>query len=232
MISAQSKFKLLDRGFQGTVVLIPGWATDYRLFDKLELNYNYLLPVEFNPFNFEERLLEFLNKNLIGRVSFFGWSLGGFLAVDFCSKFPGKIDELILLGIRRRYNLKLLQEIELKLQQNRKAYLYRFYQDCFSPADRQGRAWFKKHLLKDYLLSMDLEELLRGLDYLSCACLRPEALSKVRKIRIFHGASDKIAPFQEAQVIQSYLPQAEFVCLENFGHLFFLNPDFKTVFHG
>jgi len=173
-----------------------------------------------------------LNKKLTGRVSLFGWSLGAFLAADFSSKFPAKIEELILLSIRRRYNLKLLQDIELKLQQNRDAYLYRFYKDCFSPADREGSIWFKKRLLKDYLLGMDFEGLVRGLDYLSCACLRPEVLSKVRKIRIFHGASDKIAPFQEAQVIQSYLPQAEFICLENSGHLFFLNPDFKMIFHG
>ena len=38
------KFKYIDRQKPETAVLVPGWATDYRIFDTLDLDYNYLMP--------------------------------------------------------------------------------------------------------------------------------------------------------------------------------------------
>ena len=107
-----------------------------------------------------------------------------------------------------------------------------FYRDCFSSADKEGLVWFKKRLLKHYLEEMRFETLIQGLDYLSCVYLRPESLSKIKKIRIFHGEQDKIAPLKEARVIKTYLPQAEFICLKDSGHMVFLNRDFKAKFNG
>ena len=46
MISRKSEFKLIDRGFKDTILLIPGWAADYRIFDSLDLEFNYLLPMK------------------------------------------------------------------------------------------------------------------------------------------------------------------------------------------
>lgn len=232
MISRQSEFKLVKRGFRDNLLLIPGWAADWRIFDSLDLDYNYLLPVGFNPFDFENCLKDFLASESISKFSIFGLSLGAFLAADFAAKNQEKIDELILLGARRRYNLKALQEIEFKLQRNRRAYLYKFYRDCFSPADKEGLAWFKKHVLKSYLDGIKLETLIQGLDYLSCVYLRPESLSEIKRIRIFHGEQDKIAPIKEVRVIKTYLPQAELISIKDSGHLFFLNPDFRAIFNG
>ena len=232
MISAQSKFKLVERGFQKTLVLVPGWASDYRIFVPLDLGYNYLLPVEFNPFGFDNSLKEFLRQHSLGKVSMFGLSLGGFVAAEFAAMNPGLIDELFLISIRRRYNLKVLQDIELKLQKNRKAFLHKFYLAGFAKRDKEGLSWFKKNLLKRYLEGFKTEELLRGLDYLSSTYLKPESLSAIQKLKIFHGKMDAIAPVKEAQVIKSYLPQAELICIENSGHLFHLNPDFKIIFNG
>src|SRR3989338_10238336 len=137
MISAKSKFKAVNRGFKDTIVLVPGWATDYRIFYNLDLNYNYLLPVDFSPAGFADSLSEFLDTLSIGRVSLFGWSQGGFLASDFASHNAGKINELVLAGIRKRYDCKALEEIKLKLTKNKKAFLYKFYLDCFSAADKE-----------------------------------------------------------------------------------------------
>lgn len=232
MISAQSKFKLVERGFEKSLVLVPGWASDYRIFDSLDLEYNYLLPEEFDPFGFENSLKEFLMQRSLSKVSMFGLSLGGFVAAEFAAMNPGLVDELFLLSIRRRYNLKVLQDIELKLQKNRKAFLNKFYLAGFAKRDKEGLIWFKKNLLKRYLEGIKPEELLRGLDYLSSTYLKPESLSAIRKLKIFHGKMDAIAPVREAQVIKSYLPQAELICIENSGHLFHLNPDFKSIFNG
>lgn len=230
-MSKQSKFKLVKRGFPEILVLIPGWAADYRIFDSLELNYDYILPIEFNPFNFEKNLADFLEQCSIKKVSLFGWSLGAFLAEELAYKCAYKIDGLFLLSIRRRYNLGLLQDIERKVQKNKKAFLYKFYMDCFSPADKFGLSWFKKNLLKKYIDELRPEELISGLDYLSSVYLKPQVLSGIEKISLFHGEEDKIAPFKEAQIIKSYLPQAKLISLKETGHMPFLNQEFKGLFN-
>ncbi len=232
MISAESKFKVVKRGFKDTIVLVPGWAADYRIFDSLELNYDYLLPVDFSPANFVDSLSVFLDTLSVGRVSLFGWSQGGFLASDFASRNAEKVNELILTGIRKRYDRESLERVKLKLKKNKKAFLYKFYFDCFSTADNEGCKWFRSRLLKEYLDNMSVEQLIEGLDYLSSAMINTEALSGIKKIRIFHGSKDRIAPFNEALEIKSCLPQAEFIRVEGAGHLLFLNPDFKEKFHG
>jgi len=231
MTSLKSEFKLLDRGFKDTIILIPGWASDYRIFAALDLNYNYLLPIKFSPFSFKEDLSKALNKNSIGRISLFGWSLGGFLAGDFASGSPDRVDELILLSIRIRFQRNTLKETKLKLKENAKAYLYKFYAEWFSPSDKENAPWFKKNLFSRYIRQFQPEDLLSGLDYLMHAKINPEALNSLRKIRIFHGEEDKIIPFKEALKIKSSLPNAEFVCLPQTGHAPFLNRNFKEIFY-
>ena len=196
MRSVKSKFKIIKRGFKDTMILVPGWATDYRIFNALDLKYNYLLPTDFNPFDFKQSLSEFLDANSISWVSLFGWSIGGFLVSEFAAENTNKVDELILLSIRKRYDKKILEDIRLKIGKNKRAFLYRFYLDCFSGYDDQGLCWFRSHLLKQYVDKMSVEYLFEGLDYLSNAMIEIKALSGLKKIRIFHGAKDKIAPFE------------------------------------
>lgn len=231
MTSGISAFKLLDRGFKDTIVLIPGWASDYRIFLNLDLNYNYLLPVNFSIPGFKKALLEFLNKKSIDRVSLFGWSLGGYLAQDFAKEFPDRVDELILSGIRKKFERAALKEAGARLRKNKWAYLYKFYHQCFSKDERKELGWFKKHLLMRYLKEMKLEDLIYGLDYLSQSRIHPESLAPLKKIRFFHGRQDKIAPFKEVADIKSCLPQAKLVCMPQAGHIPFLNRDFKNKFY-
>ncbi len=230
MISSVSKFKLLNRGFKKTIVLIPGWATDYRIFNALDLNYNYLLPVELYPLNFERDLRELLNREPIDKISLFGWSMGGFLASDFASKNTDRVDELILVSVQKKFSLDLLQDIKLKLKQNKRAFLYKLYFNCFSKEDKEGLSWFKEHLLISYIGELRLENLLCGLDYLSKTQINPESLAGIKRIRIFHGQDDKIVPLDGAHQIKSELSQAEFICLPGTGHVPFFNRKFKEIF--
>ncbi len=230
MISPVSKLKLINRGFKKNLVLIPGWATDYRIFNALELNYNYLLPIEYYPFDFEKELREFLNRESIDKVSLFGWSMGGFLASDFASNNPGRVDELILLNVQKKFSMGLLEDIKIKLKENKKAFLYKLYLNSFSEEDREGLIWFKKHLLINYIDELRLEDLLLGLDYLCGAQINPASLAGIKRIIIFHGQEDKVASLNEAQQIKSELPQAEFISLSGVGHIPFFSRQFKERF--
>lgn len=232
MISAGSKFRIVNRGFEKAIVLIPGWATDYKIFDTLDLKYDYILPVVIDFLDFTLSLSKFLKVSSIRQVSIFGWSQGGFLAANFAKCNTKMIDELILVGTQRRYDRDGLEEIKRKLKENKKAFLYKFYQNLFSQHDNKARSWFKKSLLKEYLDLMSVECLLSGLDYLSSNEIKAEDLSGVKKIRIFHGGEDKIAPLKGALEIIARLKHAEFNILNESGHLLFLNPDFRKKLSG
>lgn len=231
MTSHPSEFKFLKRGFKEAIVLIPGWATDYRIFKRLDLGYNYLLPLKFQPLTFAKDLLRQLNKSAIEKISLFGWSLGGFLAAEFALKNPKRIEELILLSIRKTFDPALLKGIAQKIRENKRAYLYKFYLECFSNAEKEESSRFKKYILKKYVSGMRLEDLLLGLDYLAQAKIMPQRLSILPKIRIFHGEDDKVAPLKEAVEIRSRLPQARFIPMPLAGHIPFLNRNFKRYFN-
>ena len=233
MYSAKSKFEFIPRGFSDTAVLIPGWASDCRIFVSLDLPYNYLLLVELNISDFEKELLLALERNSVKKAHLLGWSLGGFLAADFSAKNPLLVRELILLSIAREFDSNLLQEIAQKLKKNKRAYLYKFYRDCFSPDDKTGWCWFKKNLLEDYINTMGLKNLISGLEYLSAARLIPAELSRLDKIRIFHGEDDRIMPFSHAAGMISEFRGADFTAFSGIGHICFLNSRFKEKFsHG
>ncbi len=198
-------------GPKDTIILIPGWATDCRIFKAVESS-------------------KIFKEKPADKISLLGWSLGGFMAAEFASKYPDTISELILVSIRTRYDSARLADIKRLLLKDKKAYLYKFYLESFSEEDKEGLAWFKKNLLKSYLQDMKTEDLMRGLDYLSQASIDPERLRRVERIRIFHGTEDTIAPLGEAEEIGSRLPQAEFIRITGAGHCPFLKRDFRETF--
>lgn len=226
----KSKFELVNRGFSKTLVLISGWATDYRVFENLDLEYNYLFAKQFSYTNFNQELLDVLEQNKIERVSFFGWSQGAFLATDFALKNPHKTDELFLLSVRKRYEKNSLRQVKENLEKNKVECLSKFYADCFSTFDNEGAGWFKKNLLNSYLKEMAIEDLIGGLDYLAFAEIKPELLGGFSKIKIFHGRLDRIAPFIEAQRIEEELRQATLIDFPKLGHNLFLNREFQERF--
>lgn len=231
MLSLKSEFRFVERGFKETIVLIPGWATDYRIFQTLDLSYNYLLAARLYPFNFNQILLEQLDGQRLSKVSIFGFSLGGFLASEFAEKYPQRLDKLMLVSVRKGYAPEKLKDIKQQLKKNREVYLYKFYISCFSRGDSEGMNWFKQYLLRRYLDNLSLKELIWGLDYLANHRIEAETLAGIGKMRIFHGTDDIIAPLDEALEIKSKLPQAEFVYLQGLGHIPFLNPLFKERFY-
>jgi pimeloyl-ACP methyl ester carboxylesterase len=216
------EIKFVNRGFKDDLILIPGWATDYRIFTRLDLNYNYYLPLRFSPFDFSQDLSRYLKSNSIGKVSILGWSMGAFLAADFTVRNQDKIEQLILMGIKERYEAEALVEIKEKLKENKAAWLYKFYLDCFSRDDVEGLSWFRKELLKDYLKNQELPELLTGLDYLSKARLDVNSLRQIENLTIHHGSDDLIVPMKEAEEIKNKLPKAKLFRVEKKGHILWI----------
>ena len=211
-------FKIADNRQKRSIVLLPGWATDYRIFEKLNLPYNCILPVPFNPNTFETEFLKYAVQNNIKKVSLFGWSLGGYCAADFAIKHPERIEELILVSVKKKYDKEGIDKVKEHIMQSRKAYLYKFYYECFSKEEAETLKWFKETLMKEYLDRFDEEQLFEGLDYLLNTPLDINGLKSL-KTKLIYGMKDKIVPAKEVIGLKSELPDALFEFIENSGHM-------------
>ena len=227
----QTQFQFVNRGFSEAILLIPGWAADYRIFNSLDLDFNYLLPIEFSLSGFEKALLESLKKESLDKISILGSSMGGFLGADFAYSHPERVKEITLMGMRQRYDKEGIEKVKEYIRTNRRAYLYKFYHESFSSEEKGELSLFKRNLMKDYLRELRTEELLDGLDYLAQAGLKADGLKNVT-VRFIHGERDKIAPVENICALRDEIPDADMVILKGAGHMPFLRDDFRKVFHG
>jgi len=218
-------FKYIPRDKKDTAILVPGWASDYRLFEKLDINFNYLVPCKLSPSSFEKDLLEVVQELKIEKFSLFGCSMGGFLSAEFAAKYPKLIDELTLVSIREEYKKEELKQVKGLLRKSVKGFLKEFYKECF--ASDEEFAYFKNNLLKTYCEQFELEYLLEGLEYLGRAKIDTNSLQKINKITIIHGRKDKVAPIKEAININNELKNSKIIIFENQGHIPFFSKDFN-----
>jgi len=222
-------FKLIDRGFEKVILLIPGWATDWRVFERLDIPFNYLLPENILPDNFGEFFNKLPDKTKSSGISVLGWSMGGFIAAELISRYPAIFDEGILVSIRRRYDENDIAHIRNRLRKNTKAYLYRFYDSLFSAPESEHKKWFKESLLKEYLGDPDSLHLFEGLDYLANRELKADYLDG-SKIIFVHGENDKIAPIEEARFVAAEAPSAKFISIKGACHFPLLTEEFRDIF--
>ncbi len=231
MTLPRSVFKFVDRGFSKTLLLVPGWAADHRVFAELDLEFNYLLPAKCIAGDFVKECVAAMDGAKIDTVSVCGWSMGGFLACDLFKAYPGRIKELILVGMRDRYESRQLSEVRAYLDKSRSGYLYKFYAECFSENEKDLFSWFKANLIKSYLREMDHGILLEGLDYLEHARLDTESLGGAR-VRFIHGSGDRIVPVEALARVLDRLPAATFTLIEGAGHMPFLRAGFREALSG
>ena len=220
-------FKFIARDEKRYLILISGWAFDYRIFTTLDLPYNYIFFCGESAVGFEDELKKMLDKNGIDKISLLGWSQGAFMACYFASRNLGFVEEIILVGTRRKYEKEGLANIKRYLVKNRTAYLYKFYKECFCDQEKNYYRWFKDTLLKNYLEEMSLEQLAKGLDWLEHAEINPDSLKKLKHIKIVHGCDDSIAPIEQAVDLSDSLPRSQLITFDKTGHLPFLQKDFK-----
>jgi pimeloyl-ACP methyl ester carboxylesterase len=223
-----SEFKLFDRGFKDTVLFIPGWAADYRIFNSIDIDANYLMPLVYSPFDFDMDLLRSMNKYNLDRVSVIGWSMGGFIGHDLLLKHKDRIADITFVGVRKEYTEEEIESSRNLLKKNRAAFLYRFYSECFSKEEGRERSCFKNGLMRDYLNEMNEGILLEGLQYLSSSRIKPQVLRGI-KTKFIHGLKDRIAPVKEVMELKEEAPDMELITIKDAGHIPFLKNNFKEI---
>src|SRR3569833_3611624 len=81
-------------------LLLPGWATDHRVFDLTRFTSTVIAPVDLQTADIADSLVDYLDTHGITTVDVYGWSLGGATAIRLARTRPERIGRLVLAGLR------------------------------------------------------------------------------------------------------------------------------------
>jgi pimeloyl-ACP methyl ester carboxylesterase len=211
-----------------SVVLLPGWATDGRIFEGVLPGVTAVTTGPLRPEGFSRRLAAFLDRTARDPVTIVGWSLGGFLAAEFARETPDRVRRVVLVGIRREYPEGDVAGVLRSLSADPGGCLSGFYTQCFFPSQIPAYRRFRGRLQAAYLREMDGEALREGLSYLASARLSRETLPAC-PVAVVHGEDDVIAPFAEAEGVARECGNAAFHPLPGAAHAAFLADGFRAV---
>jgi pimeloyl-ACP methyl ester carboxylesterase len=212
--------------------MVAGWAFDWRPFAQSSPPAGGVVYTRANMQKFAADLYRWLMQQEHRTISLLGWSMGAYAVADFAANHPAMVNRLILVSARSRYGPQEIDPVRARLRRRRRAFLGKFYRDCFSAGEGAMYRWFRSTLLQDYLEQMTLTRLLRGLDWLSTVRLDSDRLRSCRDLVLVHGTADRITPLKEAQQFARALPGAKTVWLKDAGHLPFLRSDFAEQVYG
>jgi pimeloyl-[acyl-carrier protein] methyl ester esterase len=214
-----------------SMVLLPGWATDGRIFEGVLPGVTAVTTGPLRPEGFSRRLAAFLGRAARGPVTVVGWSLGGFLAAEFAREYPDRVRRVVLVGIRREYPEGDVAGVLRSLSSDPGACLTAFYAQCFFPSQMPAYRRFRAGLQAAYLRESDGGALREGLSYLAGARLSGETLPAC-PVAIVHGEKDVVAPLAEAEGVAREGGNATFHPLPGAAHAAFLAHGFRAVAAG
>ncbi len=222
------EFSIIGRGGDPSVVLLPGWATDGRIFDGVLPGVTAVTTGPLRPEGFAARLAAFLDRTARGPVTVVGWSLGGFVAAEFAREYPDRVRRVVLVGIRREYPEAGVEAVLRSLSADPGGCLSGFYAQCFYPSQIPAYRRFRGGLQAAYLREMDGGALREGLSYLAGARLSGETLPAC-PVAIVHGGKDVVAPFAEAESVARENGRASFHLFPGAAHAAFLADGFRAL---
>jgi pimeloyl-ACP methyl ester carboxylesterase len=225
---SREEFFVVGGGGDSSMVLLPGWATDGRIFDGVFPGVPAVTTGPLRPEGFPRRLASFLDRAARGPVTVVGWSLGGFLAAQFAREYPDRVRRVVLVGIRRKYPEGDVAGVLRSLSADPGGCLTGFYAQCFYPSQMPAYRRFRGELQAEYLREMDGDALREGLSYLAGARLSGETLPGC-PVAIVHGEKDVVAPLAEAEGVAREGGNATFHRLAGGAHAAFLADGFRAV---
>ena len=224
----REEFTIVGGEGDPSMVLLPGWATDGRIFEGVFPGVPAVTTGALRPESFSRRLAAFLEQTARGPVTVVGWSLGGFLAAEFAREYPDRVRRVVLVGIRRMYPAADVASVLKSLSADPGGCLSGFYAQCFYPSQIPAYRRFRGGLQAAYLREMDGGALREGLSYLAGARLSGGTLPAC-PVAIVHGEKDVVAPLAEAEGVAREGGNATFHRLPGAAHAAFLADGFRAV---
>jgi Predicted hydrolases or acyltransferases (alpha/beta hydrolase superfamily) len=234
------------------LVLIHGWASDKRIWQKTE---NCLaqknrvdtldLPSMQHRYSYRDAVLELIEEKGLDQVILAGWSMGALVALQAALELPQIIQGLILISGTGKFvsdtqypgGIPAIPIIRMKkrLNKNAEQTFKDFYKLMFS--DREQMEGLAEKVITSHLehgRTWDISDAQAGLDFLLEVDLRSELEGITCPTLLLHGKQDEICPLAGAVFIQQQMPCARLISYPGVGHIPFLtNPeDFQRDLEG
>ncbi len=157
---------------------------------------------------FTQNILDFLKERKISKVAIFGYSMGGYVALNLASKFPNIIENIITLGTKFDWTpsfaekeIKMLdpEQIEVKVP----AFAARLEQ-------LHGNQNWKYVVEKTAIMMLDLGN--------NPPLKKVNFQQIVNRTLICLGNLDKMSTVEESESVANWLPNGKFKLIENFKH--------------
>ncbi|MBF0215692.1 MAG: alpha/beta hydrolase [Candidatus Omnitrophica bacterium] len=222
-----TEFKFIDRGMSTLAVLIPGWGTDSRIFERVDIGYNYLVPLTMSL----DDVFVKLEKILEGEPAvIFGWSLGAFIGANFMALHPHLVKKLVMVGVMPVYPEESIEKMKKYLSRNKRAYMCEFFKKCANEMPVGFVIEHEKQLFSEYAAYGDKDELVSQLDYLKNGSFPEAKLRKYQdKLVFIFGERDGIVPSVMSERAREMFPNSLVLVSKGFGHMCFLDPGIKQV---
>lgn len=207
---------------QGEVPLLflPGWGFDYQIIPLYGLFAGERLLLAdsfFSPATFQKDLLHFLDRHSCEKIRIAGWSMGAQLALEFSMLHPGYVDSLQLIAMRQKWPESEIAVIRQGIEGDMLLYMKSFYRKCFLGYKKAYKE-FVCSLQDDYLMKLNRNVLLQGLDYLQNYNV-PDGFVPSVPVHVLHGRKDIVAPVKE----RIRIPESEEKVLDHSGHMVLLD---------
>jgi|GEM_PF-729188 len=214
-----------DKGYEDSLLMLPGWGFDHSIFNRLDLPFNIVVPSGHIHLPFSASIMEKLKICLPETFFVMGWSLGAVAAVKLAEENMDRLKGMFLLCLRTDFSedeiAREKKQIDALGIEN---YLKKFYKRCFA-GQMEDYRWFQNEIERHCLKSAGFDQLVADLDY-----LKQNPVSTLKNIhvpvKLFYGSRDLICPSEKAPKIRPDLHKKHIV---DCGHLPFLRPDFKQL---
>lgn len=246
---------------QGEVLLfIHGWAVDSRIW----LQQRQFFAPEYQVVSIDlpghgqtpwqelsleeiaEDFWEVLSLRKREGVRVVGSSFGGLVALKMCELDPQRFRSLTLVGSCPKFlqspdypwglSLERIAKLKEQLDSNYPSIVPIFFRSLFTPRERESERfkWLQSFRKNDNVPAQ--EALLKLLEVLSAADLRPVLRKITAPVQFINGTEDNICPRPLYDRLKQDLPQARFDWIKECGHFPFVsrpadfNPLLKIFF--
>ncbi|MBW1296312.1 alpha/beta fold hydrolase [Aquimarina litoralis] len=163
---------------------------------------------EFSIQLFTENLIDYLRAQTIEKTNIFGYSMGGYVALNAALKTPEKIKKVLTLGTKFEWNMESAEkEVKMlnpiKIEEKIPHYAEKLRQE-HNPQD------WKKIMTKTAIMMMNMA---KG------AKLMDSDFKKInQEVTIGIGSLDNMVSYEESKYVSDLLPNSKLVKLDGVKH--------------
>lgn len=178
---------------------------------------------EFSIKLFTKNVLEFLERQSIESINIFGYSMGGYVALNTALKHPEKVNKVITLGTKFDWSIESAEkEVNMlnpeKIEEKVPQFADKLKQEHF-PQD--WKVIVEK--TAKMMLGLSTHEKLTPKDFIQIA----------HKVTIGIGSIDKMVSMEECESVAQFLPNGRLRILEGVEHpIDKINPDILSEYIG